>query len=220
MTVEWPIKTLRPQKVAINATPLSVSGPVSVTGRSQAVASDAGFWRISLGGLWVSDATKALCFRAIAGLLEGRINPILIPFYPYERSMQPTSGASTLYDTVPHSDGSTFSDGSKYQGGSISVVAAAAVSIRSTTITVTQAYGGTLQAGQHFSIGERLYRIKSVSGTTLTFWPPLREAVAAGARLEFDRPVCRCKLASDTEMNLEIENYYMGTPTVNFVEDV
>jgi hypothetical protein len=54
----------------------------------------------------------------------------------------------------------------------------------------------------------------------ITFRPPLREAVPSGTNLEFDQPVCRMRLASDSEMNIAFNHIVMGQPTVNFIEDL
>jgi hypothetical protein len=98
--------------------------------------------------------------------------------------------------------------------------------VRATSLSIAISYGGRIEPGQHFSIGERLYRVKSVtySGAgataTITIRPPLREAVPNGSRLEFDFPVCRMRLASDTEMDLSLDQRRLGAPSASFVEDL
>jgi hypothetical protein len=71
-----------------------------------------------------------------------------------------------------------------------------------------------------------MYRIRTVQMTgantaTITFRPPAREAVSAGTEMEFDRPVCRMRLATDAEMDLDLDLVAPWSyPTVNFIEDV
>jgi hypothetical protein len=70
-----------------------------------------------------------------------------------------------------------------------------------------------------------MYRLKTVvyasdTSAAITFRPPLREAASADDRLEFDDPVVRMRLASDSEMDLDLEGRRRSFPTVNFIEDV
>lgn len=221
MTILWPIRVLAPQKMSFDIAPRSLSAPASLSGASQVVASDVGVWKASYQDVPVFDHDAILTWRAIAALLEGRLNPILVPV---TRFYQPTLDEA-LYKEVPHDDDTFFDDDSGYVGSTTSVRFASAAAVRAVSANVTIDYGGTLQPGQHFSVGERLYRLRSVSYATdtqalITFRPPLREAVAAGTRLELDDPVCRMRLASDAEMDIELELNRRGVPKVNFVEDV
>ncbi|MDE4556456.1 hypothetical protein LOF28_34705, partial [Sinorhizobium meliloti] len=77
----------------------------------------------------------------------------------------------------------------------LSAVASRAVSA---TFNVVAA-GAKMQPGQIFSLGERLYRLRTVTWTSatvaaVTFRPPAREAAVAGQRVELDDPVCRMRL--------------------------
>jgi hypothetical protein len=222
MTIRWPVGVLRPQNVAFDIAPRSLAGPASVSGKTQVVSSDAGIWKATFGNLVIRDRDAVLAHRALSALLEGRLGTILIPLC---RGYQPVpAGAEDagLYDPVPHGDGTPFGDDSEYHGGVIDVTAAADAPVRAVSMTVTVDVAGDIQSGQHFSIGERLYRVRSFATDTgiLTFRPPLRELVPAGARLEFDDPVCRMRLASDDAMDLELSLRRFGSPTVNFIEDV
>jgi hypothetical protein len=112
-----------------------------------------------------------------------------------------------------------------YQGGVVDVTLASAIPLRGVSANITITAAAQIQPGQHFSIGERLYRVRTIDYTsdttaTITFRPPAREAANLGARLEFDFPVCRMRLASDGEMDLPLDYGRWSFPTVNFVEDV
>lgn len=218
MTIRWPDAVLRPQNVAFDIAPRSLAGPSSVSGVTQVVASDAGIWKATLGGVIVKSRAEVLAFRAIANLLEGRLGTILVPLC---RAYQPVPADSdALYDDVPHSDDSLFEDDTGYVGTVIDVVAAAPAAVRAVSMTVTVNYAGDIEPGQHFSLGERLYRVRTFDAGTgaMTFRPPLREAAAAGDALNFDDPVCLMRLASDDAMNLELSLRRFGNPTVNFIE--
>ena len=221
MTTLWPIHVLRPQNVAFDPAPRTLAGPASVSGATQVVSSDAGVWKATFGNVIIRNRQHVLAFRALGVLLEGRLNPVLVPRCGDYQPV-PSGGWG---EGVPHSDGTPFSDTSLYHGTAIGVVAANAAPARAMSIDVTIANAGLIQAGQDFSIGERMYRIKradysSSTTATLKFWPVLREAVPAGAVLNFDSPVCRMRLVDDAQMDLELQLRRFGQPTVQFVEDV
>ncbi len=222
MTLRWPVGVLRPQNVSFDIAPRSLAGPSSVSGKTQVVSSDAGIWKVAYSGVVVRDRQSVLAFRGISTILEGRLVPILVPLCRGYQPVPPEADEYNLYDTVPHSDETPFSDGAEYQGGVISVMAADGAPVRAVSMRVDVGLAGDIQPGQHFSIGERLYRVRSFDADTgeLTFRPPLRDAVEAAADLNFDDPVCRMRLASDTEMDLELALRRFGNPTVSFIEDV
>lgn len=222
MTLIWPIHVLRPAAVSFDIASRSLAAPAAVNGFRQVVASDAGIWTASFVGVSVRSRDTVLAFRAIATLLEGQLNPILVPRC---RGYQPVpDGLSTSSPGVPHSDGAFFSDGTGYES-SLNSVTASAAALGAVSMTMNVAVGGTIEPGHDFSIGEQMYRVRTAvyadeNTVSVTFRPPLREAVAEGAVVEFDNPVCRMRLASDSEMNLELSQFKFGRPTVNFIEDV
>lgn len=221
-TLRWPIGVLTPENLQVDIAPRSLAGPASVSGKSQVVSSDAGIWKATLENFGVIDDQRVLAWRGISTLLEGRLTPILVPI---TRLYQPIPGGAEeggLYDTVPHGDETPFDDGAEYQGGVIDVTAAMGAPVRAVSMPVDVNVAGVVQPGQHFSVEERLYRVRSFDVDTgeLTFRPPLREAVDAGVRLEFDDPVCRMRLATDNEMDLPLAQNFWGFPTINFIEDV
>ncbi|AZO04588.1 hypothetical protein [Mesorhizobium sp. M2A.F.Ca.ET.043.02.1.1] len=222
MTIRWPCEVLVPRDVAFDLAPRSLAGPASVNGATQVVSSDAGIWKATYSSIVVNNRNAVLAHRAISTLLEGRLGSILVPLCRGYQPVPDGAVAAGLYDQVPHSDDALFDDGTGYVGEVIDVVAAAPAALRATTMTVTVGYAGAIQPGQHFSLGERLYRIRTFDQKTgtMTFRPPLREPVLSGDRLEFDDPVCRMRLASDDSMDLQLSLRRFGTPTVQFVEDV
>lgn len=157
-------------------------------------------------------------------MLEGRLNPIMIPLC---RAWQPVpDGAADLYGgNTPHSDDTPFDDDTGYVESVIDVQLTAGIAKGATSASIAITLAGTIQPGQHFSIGQRLYRVKSVayssaSAASITFTPPAREAASTGAQLEFDNPAGRFRLASDREMDLPLDGRRFSNPTVTFIEDV
>ncbi|MGU3401580.1 hypothetical protein ACLBWS_17910 [Brucellaceae bacterium D45D] len=224
-TILWPRSILKPKRDPFNIAPRTLAGPSSVSGVTQVTASDAGIWVATFADIIIRRGSPSvLLFRAIANLLEGRLHPILVPrccaYQPFDPDWK------DLLHKVPHSDASPFSDGGLYRSRAIDIRLTSNIPLRGTTANIAIITAGQLQPGQDFSIGERMYRIRTVQMTgantaTITFRPPAREAVAAGTEMEFDRPVCRMRLASDGEMDLDVDLVAPWSyPTVNFIEDV
>lgn len=219
MTIAWPDQVLRPQSQAeFDIAPRTLAGPSSVSGFTQVVSSDAGIWKATLPNIPMRGRDEVLAFRAIAALLEGRLGTIMVPRC---RGYGPSPEGAD-YSDIPHSDETLFYDDVGYAGGAISVSVVTAAAARAVSIDVEIVSAGEIEAGQDFSIGERMYRVRSVvydddTHATITFRPPLREAVAAGAELNFDAPACRMRLASDDEMSGAAKGSVIS---VRFIEDV
>jgi hypothetical protein len=226
MTLRWPCDVLHPQNVAFDIAPRTLAAPASVSGITQVVATDAGIWKATYGDIGVRNRNSVLAFRAIGALLEGRLGAILVPLCrAYQPRVDLGPGEPPLYAQVPHSDETFFDDDSGYVGGVNSVWLYDALPARAIAGNITIAHGGTIEPGQHFSIGERLYRLRTVNYTSpnsalITFRPPLREAASAGVVVNFDDPVCRMRLATDNAMDLELALHRFGQPTVVFLEDL
>lgn len=224
-TILWPVGVLRPRNVSFDIYPRTLAGPTSVSGKTQTVSSDAGIWRITFGDITVRNRAEVLAWRGVDVLLDGRLNPVLVPFCRAYQPVPAGAVAAGLYDGVTHDDDTPFDDETEYVQSVIGVTTSAAASAGATSLSATITYADTIAPGQVFSIGERAYRVRTITyasatSATITFRPPLREAVASGAELNFDNPVCRVRLASDSEMALMLSGRRRATETVNFVEDV
>lgn len=222
----WPCDVLKPRNRAVNPVYRSVSGGIAVNGFSQVVASDAGIWKATFDGIWIRTANQVKAWRAVRSHAEGRLNPILICVC--EGSRKPIASGVPSGEAggqVPHSDDALFSDNTGYVTGWSDAVASANAIQRAVNLSVAKGSYTTLEVGQLFSIDERLYEIKKINSQSSTtasikIWPPLRNDVGSGERLEFDHPVLRVRLAEDSSMDLDLELNRFASPTVNFVEDL
>ena len=227
--VIWPIEELPPRRLSFNVAHRSISGPATRLGLGQVSASDAGIWKASLEEVIIhqqNSKDRIKLWHAIEGLLEGRLNTVLMPVDVIGRRPLPSGVTDDDIDYEvgsPHSDDSYFDDDTGYLNGWIDVEVTTAAAARATTLVMTKTVCGDLEPGMHFSIGERLYKIKTVvsqtaDAATVTLNLPLREAVTAGERCEFARPVCLMRLASDEEMDLAVEMGRYAFPSINLVE--
>lgn len=143
---------------------------------------------------------------------------------------------------IPHSDGSDHSDGSGYSQPTVwgQVMEAAALNAGLLHIRIYNP-SRPLRWSDWFSInhdtkGWRAYRYwdvlnryadgtETISGTVVPFQeyqlalaPPLREAVAAGTRIEFARPRCVMKFAPSFTIPWEVQGWWRSSPSLQFVE--
>lgn len=193
MTRAWPDTILKPAKITRHLQARTTAGTVSASGFTQRVAVPASAWVITYEGIVVATATQLLWWDLLPAESDGGANPILVPLI------------------------------GEWQVAGVTAGTIAAASAGATTVVITRVGAGVL-AGYHFSVGERLYRVieqTSVASNdyTVKIRPPLREAVTGGAAVQFEKPVCRCRLASDDEMMAAIDPARLLIGNVKFLED-
>lgn len=180
-----------------------MSGGRSLSGKLQAVGTDAGFWLVTLGNIPIRTKEDVLAWRAVSMALDGRLGTCLVPFYDAKRAPWPNG--------VP--------------GATIVCTASGAMAAGATSGSINMSTGAAPEVGMTWSAGERGYVLKTVGAPTgtvypVTFRPPLREAIGNGDPLEFAHPVVRCRLREDDGMALELDLQRFAVKTVEFEEDV
>jgi hypothetical protein len=200
-------------------------GAGQTPGASVDVRSDGGgFWMASLNNIRFRDRLATLCWRAVRQITNGGVTPLIVPCLDTIFAPFPTNVVELI---LPHSDGSFFSDGSGYQQPVIDVTNSGGAARRATSMVLNLNNCAALQGGEKFSIQHptynwRLYEIataqQSGSVASITFNPPLREAISNGTVLEFDRPRCTMKLVNSAAMNLNVTTFPFSLASVKFVE--
>ncbi|WP_342163084.1 hypothetical protein [Methylobacterium sp. SD21] len=110
--------------------------------------------------------------------------------------------------------------------------AAGPVAMNATAMTIQRNRGGLLQPGMMFSIGNRLHLLTDLLtpdpgadagyaqagqiGVGIRPWT--RADYAAGAPVEFGRPVCRMRLASDDTGALQLQLSRTGSVSLDLIE--
>lgn len=197
-------------------------GSGQTSGASVDVRSDGGgLWIASLNNIRMRDASETRLWRAIRQIANGGVVPLIVPCR--DTVFAPFPIAFTDAEAIPHSDGSFFSDGTGYTQSIIDVTANGGAALRATSMVINLNYCAPLQGGEKFSIRHptfnwRLYEIATFDGSTITFNPPLREAVANGESLEFNRPRCTMKLVNAAAMDLNVTTYPFPLASVKFKE--
>lgn len=202
----WPPE-LRAVGIEFDILGQAASGPVSLVGNSQVASLDGGYWIATLGSISIVNRAAMLSFRRLRAVLQGGAHQVLVPVC----DGAPWPSGSPTSATAQFSDGAFFSDGSAFAQSVISIAVVADADVRTTRLEVAYENAGDIVGGEYFSIGNHLYQIAQVltdeapaSGGDAVWQiiPPLREAVAIGAHLEFDHPVCLMRPVREAEMNL------------------
>lgn len=196
----------------------TVDGGTSLSGfRDDIETTGGGFLQADFTNGFTRDKASGNAWRALTDMDGGEAVVVLLCS---ERLFQPLA----TFTRTPHSDATPFSDGSEYDSGSSGTyITAAAAALRATSLTLgagqaANLIGGELFAIEHLTWGWRAYRIRSISGDTITFRTPLREAVTAGTALEFDRPRCQMRKIGATSNSTEYGKF--GSCSISFGEDM
>jgi hypothetical protein len=195
----WPFDDLKPRHIGIYPCAATIGGGVALTRKEPAIDSGAGYWRIEYGSIPITPRALILLWRKMEMLFEGRARVVSVPIY---------DGKRAPWLTV---------------GGAITATANASAAVDATAMSINVASGGALKVGMHFSALGRLHRIIGITSTVgsvygVNIWPKLRDAIGSGDALDFRRPTCRVRLASDDGMALNLELLRLGDPSVTFEE--
>lgn len=228
--ISWPSLLNRDRMWKWELAGTTVGGGRTLTGAMPLARIDGGgLWMCEMGDVQVSSANQVRAWRALAARLDGGATPVVMECRDTRFAPWPLVGGVQLTSNeTTNDDNSPLDDDTPYEGDVIEATLVNAVALRATTATIRFSAGGPLVGGEYFSIqhdtfSHRIYRVASVvvSGTdnTVKFRPPLREAVTAGTRVEFDTPKCVMKLATPDAMDLALELRFHGKANVRLVEE-
>lgn len=240
MTLEFPRTLLREKSHSWNLVGTAAAPGLLSNNVFPMVRTDGGgLWTCSMNSVSLSGIKDSafigrqrqreagLLWRAVRQVCNGGVNPIIVPrndalFVPWPPGVARDAGVTA------HSDGSFFSDSTGYYQSVIVISCNGGASLRATTMNVNLTYTGDLQGGESFSIehptlGWRLYEISTIFAVsagvaTISFNPPLREAIADGTVMEFDRPRCLMRLKTPSSMDLTVEPWTFNSASVEFIE--
>jgi len=222
--LRWPSSLLVPFDTMADVVPFTRSGGRVIGGAKPAYRTDLGYWRVDLNGIALSTAQQKRAWDAISTYLGGSSGRIAVPVWTRDTAPY-ASGAAEEDILVPHSDDSTFSDGSMYLQSPISVVSVGATAIGATVMSMRVIAGAQDLSGTRFSYRHAAYKVGQVldiAGDTWTvrITPSVAELIPAGADLEFHRPTCVCNLDKDIGMRRGMRADGVEFYSVSFAEDV
>ena len=203
---------------------MSLEPQDSINGTPTIVPTMRGRWMASCQFVLDGEAAT-LEWQAFLAQMEGRIGTTMVPahyrFRPLDRDGHPLS----FCDVADIAGAQTW----EHFGFSNTDITRAAVAadapLRATQIDLTLGDTTGLRPGQYFSIGERLHRVQAHWQPTadvhrLMIQPPLRAAVAAGTRVEIEKPVCKMRMTTESEGLFDQSLAVLPSVTLNFQEAI
>ena len=213
------------QEVQFSLTGQSLEGRQSISGAETVIPTLRGRWSASASFVLKGEGAM-LQWQAFLAQMEGRIGTTLVPARSRWRPKDRDGHALAFCQIGDLADAQTHEHFGFANTPISYMTVAAAAPLRATEIDVRNVNTTGLRPGQFFSIGERLHRVQThwqpgAEGTSrLMFQPPLRAAVAAGARVELGRPVCKMRFATDDEGPFDQSMPVLPRVQVNFVEAI
>jgi hypothetical protein len=225
MAFEFPLLLLHEASHDWNLVGTTMAAGQTVSAAVDVRSDGGGFWVASLNDIQLWHREYALLWRATRQLANGGVGQVVVS---RRDQLAPWPNGLTDYGAFAFDDDTLFDDGSGFDQPVIDVVVNAAAALRATTIALQLVNCGDLLGGEAFAIehptyGWRMYEIATVTDVSdgvvsVTFNPPLREALAGGEAVEFDRPRCLMKLVNSGAMDLNLTVLPDSRASVKFVE--
>ena len=214
----------------------ALEGPQPLSSPPQTVVADMGFWQLQLADMPIHDGTPAnplavtgsrvMLWRSLYNgwLADGL--PIYMRLFDWNRGPRARAGLPLLGASVPHDDGSGFSDGMMYAQPTGDCVFAADAAERATSVSVDVLTAAVPTAGDYVSVGDRLHFIAQAwpdevvaDRYTWRLRPGLRYAATAGDEIEIADPICKMVLSPrDRSTLLRMDYGRIGRATLTFYE--
>ena len=202
---------------------MSRTGGRTLGGVERATQTDTGYWQAEIEFL-IRDRNAWKVWKAIETELNGRTGVVAI-LMNEKHSAPYVGGIESRPVITNHSDGTSFSDGAGYRTRSIDLKMGSAAPVGSTVVTLEAVNAGDDLTGVTFSYQYAAYETGSLISKSGDLWqmrvfPPIRQAIPAGADLECDDPMCLMHLMTDTGMDAEQSPDPLAKKTVHFNEAV
>lgn len=212
--VQWPDVLKRDRFTTFNPDFMNEVSPQTISGQRQvANKNGGGLWTAALESIWLRTTAQILEARAMQVDLQDGLVPIDVPVLLHVQQPFPL-----------------LANGRPDLSSAITIASVGSTAARATAMRISITLAGTVARGQYFSVydatqyGNRLHLIRSVAAVTgqptqrdLTFWPPLRFAVANATALEFKSPKCVMH-NPDGGLVLKHEMRKRGTVDISFIE--
>lgn len=186
-------------------------------------------WRSDLEFARLTDE-KAGLLDGLLAALDGQLGTVLVPVFRRQDVL-----VTILFEGGPFAfdNGFSFDNGYQFQfqteDGEGLISEPAAVGATQVKIGGFAAAQTVLKPGDHFGLGgDRIYRVAGIapvvadgSGVaTVPIRPGLRAAISAGAPVQFKKPLCRMRLAADSQGNAPTVKPQWSRYRLSLVEDL
>jgi hypothetical protein len=223
----FPTRLFGPSLLIPDITGQSISGGVSLSGEQQrADASGGGRVVATFDSVDLLTREKVLAWRRFARGARAGATAVLVPFA--DRRHQPVNPKYTGVDTFGLD--TWVADDTSWSASEVTATVSTNAAREATVLSFALTAPLRLLGGEWFSIlhatyGWRIYSaervrsggtVGSAVATTVTVSPPLREAVSAGAALNFESPRGLMQAAGNLGETLSLLRF--GKAKVDFVE--
>lgn len=209
------------QEVQIHLAGQSLETSESISGVETVVPTMRARWMAQANFVLRGEAAT-LQWQAFLAQMQGRLGTTLVPARSRYRPRDEDGLPLPFCDTARLAGAQTWEHFGFENEDVPRITLASSAALRATEISLTLTESTGLRPGQFFSLGERLHRVQHhwQDGTAhrVMIEPPLRAAVAAGARLEIERPVCRMRMTTETEGLFDQVMDVLPRVTLSFAE--
>lgn len=195
----------------------------SLNGTDTVIPTMGGRWMAS-GELVIHGEARVLQWQAFLAQMQGRLGTTQVPCFSWFRTLDRDGRRTAFHRTAGIAGAQTWEHFGFDNAPVKRITTAQAAPLRAMELELTLHDSTGIRPGQYFAIGERLHQVRShwqpdATRHRILFDPPLREAVAAGAHVEVDRPVCKMRFTSETEGQFaQAHDNPFPTVTVNLEE--
>jgi len=219
----WPAATLPPASMSADPEPFSRSGGPSLTNLNPAIRTDRGAWKIEYNNVTLVSPARQRTWDALAAHLAGRSGLIAVPVWSFDSAPYAAGDLRSPRIVVPHSDATTFSDGTGYYQRKIVVKMHTLAALSATSVTLRVEDAAADMTGVKFSYEHAAYKTGPATSVVGNLWtvpitPAIRMQIPPGAELNFDLPTCLVRLKSDDAMRRGLDPAGNSVGSVSFEE--
>lgn len=221
MAFVFPAHLWCPETVRARIERATLSGGTNLVGGEDTIITDGGGrWEISYGGISLEGEFNNF-WEAWNGHLAAGTQDVLVPLLSLETAPLPRIGRRVMQPSDLAYDDLVFPTFVRFAAPYIEAYAVGTAPLRATSLNINMVRGAALKGGEKFSVGFRAYRIgRRLTGNTWSIEPPLREPIAAGASLNFDWPVVRCRSVPGEDFSPDLQFGRFSEAEIRFVEQV
>ena len=220
-----PAHVFNPEPVQADVVSRVISGGTALNGDEDVIATDGGGrWEISWGEIDLDTVYQRRLWGAWSSHLSGGAQPVLVPLLSLDTAPRPIAGNGLATPSDIYANDDWFPTEVRFASPLIQAVVVSVADLRATTLTILVTQGAPVQPGVRFSIGNRAYKVVRVTArdrhiATCIISPPLRNAVEAGAAVNFNWPVVQARSVIGQSLAQSVSFGSFATVSVNFVED-
>lgn len=219
----FPAHIFNPQAIKADAVPSMISGGESLSGITTTILTDGGGkWSVVYSGINLRAPRQLRLWDMWTSYMPGRA--FLVPLVSLFTAPRPTTAGSLARPSALHADDPDFPTVVRQASPYIVASLTAPVALRATQMTMRVAQGARIEGGERFSINGRAFKIERVLSrsdqtVTVSTFPPAREALQAGADVNFEWPVVQCRLVGGQDLAPNQAFGRHAEVSISFVED-